>query len=222
MQVHDGRGRAQLAAVGAFVAQAGGKTVGVQPGDDGGCLGVVKAGHTRKLEVSESELTVVEQDTRVALLGLTLHPEKTRLLPFGRPPARQEGGKGPGTFDFLGFTLYWGRARTGRWKMWCKTRSARLRRAVTSIADWCQSNRQQPVKAQQQALARRIHGHYNYFGVSGNFKSLQLVYEEARRAWYKWLRCRSQRSRMNWEKFAEILGRFPLPRPRITVRILGR
>ena len=142
-------------------------------------------------------------------------------MPFGRPSARQERGKGPGTFDFLGFTLYWGRAKTGRWGMWCKTRSVRLRRAVTSIADWCQSHRHQPVKVQQQALARRIQGHYNYFGVSGNFKSLQLLYEEVRRAWYKWLRRRSQRSRMNWEKFAAIIKRFPLPRPRVTVRIWG-
>ena len=53
---------------------------------------------------------------------------KTRLLPFRRPPASQRGGKGPATFDFLGFTLYWGRARSGRWCMWCKTRRSRLAR----------------------------------------------------------------------------------------------
>jgi RNA-directed DNA polymerase len=58
---------------------------------------------------------------RMASFGLTLHPDKTRLLPFRRPPAGQRSGKGPATFDFLGFTLYWGRARSGRWCMWCKT-----------------------------------------------------------------------------------------------------
>ena len=64
---------------------------------------------------------------RMGRFGLTLHPDKTRLLPFRRPPAGQTGGKGPATFDFLGFTLHWRRARSGRWGMMCKTRSARLR-----------------------------------------------------------------------------------------------
>jgi len=71
---------------------------------------------------------------RMASFGLTLHPDKTRLLPFRRPPASQQGGKGPATFDFLGFTLHWGRARSGRWCMWCKTRSSRLQRAIKVAA----------------------------------------------------------------------------------------
>ena len=158
---------------------------------------------------------------RMGRFGLTLHPDKTRLLPFRRPPARQDGGKGPATFDFLGFTLYWARSRAGRWGMWCKTRSARLRRAVTSIADWCRSNRHKAVKVQHQALCRRIQGHDNYFGVSGNSRSLLLLHEEAKRAWFKWLRRRSQRTRLTWERFGEMLKQFPLPRPRIRVRIWG-
>jgi group II intron reverse transcriptase/maturase len=158
---------------------------------------------------------------RMGRFGLALHPDKTRLLPFRRPPAQQDGGKGPATFDFLGFTLYWARAKTGRWGMWCKTRKARLRRAVTSIADWCRSNRHQPIEAQHAALCRRLQGHYNYFGVSGNFRCLLVVQEEVKRAWYKWLRRRSQRTRLNWEKFCELLKRFALPRPRIRVRIWG-
>ena len=158
---------------------------------------------------------------RMGRFGLALHPDKTRLLPFRRPPAQQDGGKGPATFDFLGFTLYWARAKTGRWAMWCKTRKARLRRAVTSIADWCRSNRHQPIEAQHAALCRRLQGHYNYFGVSGNFRCLLVVQEEVKRAWYKWLRRRSQRTRLNWEKFCELLKRFALPRPRIRVRIWG-
>jgi len=158
---------------------------------------------------------------RMGRFGLTLHPDKTRLLPFRRPPARQDGGKGSATFDFLGFTLYWARAKTGRWGMWCKTRSARLRRAVTSIADWCRRNRHEPVKVQHKALCRRVQGHYNYFGVSGNFRSLLLLEQEVQRAWYKWLRRRSQRTRLNWKRFTALLERFPLPRPCIRVRIWG-
>jgi len=158
---------------------------------------------------------------RMGRFGLTLHPDKTRLLPFRRPPAGQTGGKGPATFDFLGFTLYWRRARSGRWGMMCKTRHARLRRSVQAIADWCRRHRHLPVKAQHAALTRRIRGHFNYFGISGNFRSLLLLVEQAKRAWYKWLRRRSQHAHLNWERYGALLKRFPLPRPRIAVRIWG-
>ena len=158
---------------------------------------------------------------RMGRFGLTLHPDKTRLLPFRRPLAEQKAGKGSATFDFLGFTLYWRRARSGRWGMSCKTRQARLRRAVQAVAEWCRRYRHLPVKVQHVALTRRIRGHLNYFGVSGNFRSLLLFVEEAKKAWYKWLRRRSQQAHLTWERFGELLKRFPLPRPRITVRIWG-
>jgi group II intron reverse transcriptase/maturase len=174
---------------------------------------------------------------RLGRFGLALHPEKTRLLPFRRPPAGQQRGKGPATFarslrlrcacqaelgrDFLGFTLYWARSRKGRWGMLCKTRSANLRRIIGSVYDWCRRHRHRSVKDQHAALTRRIQGHFNYFGVSGNFRSLLLVFEQARRSWYKWLCRRSQRKRLTWERFADLLRDFPLPVPRITVRIWG-
>ncbi len=126
---------------------------------------------------------------RMEHFGLTLHPDKTRLLPFRRPPRRQEGGKGRATFDFLGFTFYWTRTRKGRWAMTWKTRSASLRRFVGSVYDWCRRHRHLPVAVQHKALKRRIQGHFNYFGVSGNFICLLQVIDQARRGWYKWL-CR--------------------------------
>jgi group II intron reverse transcriptase/maturase len=158
---------------------------------------------------------------RLGRFGLTLHPDKTRLLPFRRPPAGQKGGKGPATFDFLGFTLYWARTRKGRWGMFCKTRSASLRRVIVSVYEWCRRHRHLPVKAQHAALMRRIQGHFNYFGVSGNFRSLLGVIEQVKRIWYKWLRRRSHRTRLTWERFADLLRDFPLPVPRITVKIWG-
>jgi hypothetical protein len=158
---------------------------------------------------------------RLGRFGLALHPDKTRLLPFRRPPAGQKGRKGPATFDFLGFTLYWARTRKGRWGMFCKTRSASLRRIIQSVYDWCRRHRHLPVKVQHAALTRRIQGHFNYFGVGGNFRSLLLVIEQVKRSWYKWLCRRSQRKRLTWERFADLLRDFPLPRPRITVRIWG-
>jgi group II intron reverse transcriptase/maturase len=158
---------------------------------------------------------------RLGRFGLALHPDKTRLLPFQRPPAGQTSGKGPATFDFLGFTLYWARSRKGRWGMLCKTRSASLRRIIQSVYDWCRRHRHHSIQEQHAALTRRIRGHFNYFGVSGNFRSLLLVIEQAKRIWYKWLCRRSQRKRLTWERFADLLRDFPLPRPRIAVRIWG-
>ena len=169
----------------------------------------------------DARRVMAELGKRLERFELVLHPDKTRLLPFRRPPAGQKGGKGPATFDFVGFTLYWARTRKGRWGMFCKTRSASLRRVIQSVYDWCRRHRHLSIKAQHAALTRRIQGHFNYFGVSGNSRSLQLVVVQAKRIWYKWLCRRSQRKRLTWERFADLLRDFPLPRPRITVRIWG-
>lgn len=169
----------------------------------------------------DAERVMAVLGKRFGRFGLTLHPDKTRLLPFRRPPARQRDGKGPATFDFLGFTLHWGRARSGRWVLRCKTRHASLRRAIRSVAEWCRRNRHLPVAKQHAALTRRLRGHFNYFGVSGNFRSLMPLVESTKRSWFKWLRRRSQRTRLNWPRFASMLERYPLPRPRISVNIWG-
>jgi hypothetical protein len=161
------------------------------------------------------------RDKQRGRFGLTLHPDKTRLWPFGRPPQGQQSGKGPATFDFGGFTCSWARSRKGRWGMCCKTRRASLRRAKQALYDWCRRHRHQPVKAQHAALSQRVRGPFNYFGVSGNFRSLLRLVEATKRAWYKWLCRRSQRTRLTWERFGDVLQQFPLPRPRITVRIWG-
>ena len=158
---------------------------------------------------------------RMERFGLRLHPEKTRLIAFGRPDAGQRGGKGPGTFDFLGFTMYWRRTRRGRWQMWCKTRSKGLRRFNRAVAEWCRCHRHLPVQDQHAALTRRLAGHFNYFGVNGNHRSLARVGHATQRVWRKWLRRRSQRTRLTWERFNRLLERFPLPRPRVVVRIWG-
>jgi RNA-directed DNA polymerase len=153
---------------------------------------------------------------RFAAWGLELHPEKTRLLDFRRPFRHQQGGKGPGTFDFLGFTHYWRRSRHGNWHMAVKTRRARLKRAIVSIYDWCRRHRHESIPAQHAALKRKLLGHYNYFGVRGNARNIGVVVHSAERAWYKWLRRRSQRSRLNWTRFTDLLRDFPLQLPRVT------
>jgi len=149
--------------------------------------------------------------------GLELHPDKTRLLPFERP--RTPEGKGPGTFDFLGFTFYWGRARSGYRVPRVKTRKASLRRSVKTVADWCRRYRHLSVKEQYAALKRRVEGHLNYFGVNGNTRSLRQFLRGVERVWHRWLNRRSQRSRLNWDRMNDLLAANPLPKPSIRVQI---
>jgi RNA-directed DNA polymerase len=152
--------------------------------------------------------------------GLKLHPEKTRVVRYERPKqAEKKTGKGPATFDFLGFTHYWVRSRRGRWVTRLKTRKARLRRFINAVADWCKSHRHQEVKEQHAALRQRLAGHQNYFGVNGNVECLRQVHQACRVIWRKWLNRRSQRARMPWKRFAELLRVFPLPAPRVRVQI---
>jgi RNA-directed DNA polymerase len=158
---------------------------------------------------------------RLAEYGLTLNPDKTRLLDFRRPSRGQAGGKGPGTFDFLGFTLYWRKTRKGGWVLGMKTRKGRLRRAIKALGDFCRSHRHETREEQHQSLSRRLQGHYNYFGVNGNFRSLAYLRQQAERVWHKWLDRRSQRRRLTWQRFKGYLKAFPLPAPRIRVQIWG-
>ena len=158
---------------------------------------------------------------RFGKYGLALHPEKTRLVEFRRPdrrPPTDQGGAGggrPGTFDLLGFTHYWGLSRKGRWVVKRKTAHDRFSRALKRVADWCRQNRHQPVREQRQALARKLLGHFGYYGITGNYEALHRFREGVRCAWQKWLHRRSNRARMSWDKMGKLLQRYPLPQPRI-------
>ena len=155
---------------------------------------------------------------RFAKFGLTLHPKKTRSFTF--QPPRDGGGKGSSSFDFLGFTVHWQQARTpGMWRVAFRTRSARLRRAIQAAADWCRRHRHKPVEEQRLALTRKLNGHYNYFGVNGNVGSLARLLHAVTNVWRTWLNRRSQRARMHWKRFNELLRAHPLPQPRVRVRI---
>lgn len=154
---------------------------------------------------------------RFGRFGLRLHPDKTQLLAFGRPTG--PNGKGPGSFDFLGFTHYWGRSRKGYWAPYVKTRKAVLRRSLTATEEWCRRHRHLPVKEQAAALGKSLRGHFNYFAVNGNTHSLRKLVIGVERIWRKWLNRRSQRGRMPWTRFKELLRKHPLPRPRIRVQL---
>lgn len=171
----------------------------------------------------DAERTKVALEKRMARYKLRLHPGKTRLVEFRHPPARHQGGKEPGALDFLGFTIYWRRNHRGSgWHLSWKTRAARLQRAITVVTDYCRRHRHESVATQHAALTRRIQGHFNYFGVNDNTRCLSTLQHQAKRAWHKWLNRRSQRSRLTWERFNDLLRDFPLPVPRVYVNLWSR
>jgi group II intron reverse transcriptase/maturase len=146
--------------------------------------------------------------------GLSIHPDKSRLVPFSRPFGRQ--GKGPGTFAFLGFDHYWGKTLKGGWAIKRKTHGKRLRRFLSGIHEWCRKNRHLNIVEQYQTLKSKLRGHYQYYGVRGNFKMLEVAFEHTERVWKRWLSRRSSKHQLNWEQWMvrwQVIC--PLPKPRI-------
>ena len=165
-------------------------------------------------EDAERVLRVLSQ--RFAKFGLTLHPEKTRLLAFGRSVLpTQPGAPGAATFDFLGFTHVCTRTRRGQFTIHVRTMRKRLRRSVTAVAQWCQQHRHDPVGNQAEALNAKLRGHYQYYGRSSNFRSLRRFYRLVLRLWHKWLNRRTRGKRLNWAAFQQLLNRHPLLLPSI-------
>jgi group II intron reverse transcriptase/maturase len=150
---------------------------------------------------------------RFGKYGLKIHGEKTRLLDFRRPTGA--GGQ-PETFVFLGFTHYWGKSRKGYWVVKRKTAKQKLKAAIRRVYEWCKEHRHDPVKEQWRILGVKLKGHYQFYGITCNSRSLSSFYEAAKRSWHKWLNRRSRDKDMPWERYERLLQRYPLPRPRIT------
>ena len=153
---------------------------------------------------------------RLKSFGLSLHPEKTKLIPFGKPSSSVKVDKRNGTFDFLGFTFHWSKVRKrGFWVIKKKTIGKRLRRYMKGIWEWCRKNRHEPLKDQHDILVVKLRGYYNYYGVRGNYKALEVAYEHAVKAWRFWLSRRSHKGGISWPKFEIIQAAHPFPKPRI-------
>ncbi len=150
---------------------------------------------------------------RFARYNLTLHPEKTRLVRFKKP--RDDDARKPDTFDFLGFTHYWGKSRKGFHVIKHKTAKDRHARAIRNFNMWLMKNRHMDLKEQQLKLRQKLLGHYAYYGITFNYDELYKTWEAVKTLWKKWLGRRSQKSYLSWEKFGYILEQYPLPKPRV-------
>lgn len=158
---------------------------------------------------------------RFGKYGLTVHPEKTRLVDFRRPGR----GNGPGSgrsFVMLGLTHFWGRSRKGQWVVQRKTAPERLSRALRQIGRWCRLHRHERLADQQRALNQKLRGHYSYYGVTGNARALARFHHEVERHWRKWLHRRSHATKMTWEHFKRLLRYYPLAPPRVVHSIYRR
>ena len=156
---------------------------------------------------------------RFAKYGLTLHPDKTRLMEFGREAlakSEEPGGKKAATFDFLGFTHVCARSRRGNFTIHVRTMRKRLKRSLKRVSVWCQQHRHDPVEDQAEALNRKLRGHYQYYGRPTNSRSLTEYYREVRKTWKKWLNRRTRGKTLTWKGYEQLLFRHPLLPPRIT------
>lgn len=155
---------------------------------------------------------------RLAKFGLTLHPDKTRMIQFRQPEEDKPKADGNGTFEFLGFTHHWTRSLRGYWVIKRRTAKKALHRGLQALEDWCRQNRHLPVTEQHQQLNKKLRGYYAYFGIRGNYRALYRLFRHTERAWVKWLNRRGGKKHFGWKAFAAMQKVFPLPQPRIIHR----
>jgi RNA-directed DNA polymerase len=161
---------------------------------------------------------------RMSKYGLTVHPEKTRLVRFTPSDDADSGSTAgpqahPTSFDFLGFTHYWGRTfHQGFWTVKRHTAKTRFRRALQALWEWCRTHRHLPIQEQHQKLCQKTRGHYSYYGLPGNSKRLSAFLRGVHRAWKRWL---SQRDRtgMTWADYQRLTRCYRLPPARLVRRL---
>ena len=148
--------------------------------------------------------------TRLAQFGLEVAESKTKTLRFGH-----NGGPHNGRFDFLGFEFYWEPDRGGKPRVKRRTATKKHQGAMQRMRDWIKQHRHLKPRLMLKKLKAKLQGTWNYYGLIGNFRRMQLLYEETRRAVYKWLNRRSQRKSLTWPEVDQLLVRFHMPLPRI-------
>ncbi len=150
---------------------------------------------------------------RLCKFGLQLAPDKTRILRFNR--FRNINGK---RFEFLGFEYYWGTSRKGNAQLYARTSRKKLRSSLKEFSQWCRRNKSLGNRKIFAGVNAKLRGHYNYYGVRGNYKSLESYYHRGMVILRKWLNRRSQRRGSSMEKLRKQLEIYRIERPRIVVK----
>jgi len=159
---------------------------------------------------------------RLGKFGLEVEPTKTRVMEFGRFAVEHAAKRGtkPETFDFLGLTHYCGTSRNGkRFRMKRVTARKKFAAKLKAFKEWLKKARTMKTKDLWEIAKAKMRGHYNYYGVTDNLRRIERFGHEAKMLLFKWLNRRGKRHCLNWERFDVMLKRFPLPIPRIKVRM---
>jgi group II intron reverse transcriptase/maturase len=159
---------------------------------------------------------------RFAQFGLQLHPDKTRVISFGRfePENARKQNRKANTFEFLGLVHYCAKSRAGKYMLGHRTSVKRFRKKLKAMNLWLKAQRNMLKLGEiWKAVAAKLRGHYQYYGISGNYRGIYRYSQRVIRMLFKWLNRRSQRKSFNWEQFAQYLKKYPLPKPHITFRL---
>lgn len=171
----------------------------------------------------EAERILKDTQQRFTQFGLTLSRDKTRIREFGRFAKENINKRGrgkPPTFDFLGFTHYCSQTRDGRFAIQVKTSRKKFTAAMKTQNMWLKTVRNRTSLPNiWRTLALKLQGHYQYYGMSGNFHGIKRYYEYTLKLTYKWMNRRSQKKTWNWEAFGKYLIQYPLPKPKLTYAI---
>jgi len=187
--------------------RAGGQMMATRYADDV-VLGFQYEGEARK--------TLADLKERFGRFGLALHEDKTRLIRFGRfavSDSWKDGLRRPQTFNFLGFTHYCATLRNGTFTVKRQTITKRLIGKLKMLRMEMKRRIHIPVREQQVWLSQVLRGHYGYFGVVSNHRSLETFHKGVKMIWYRALRRRRQKAKMTWARFLGVLTMFPLPKP---------
>jgi len=167
---------------------------------------------------NEAEKILLALRERLKKFNLELAEEKTRLVEFGRSAKQNAKAKGqrPATFNFLGFTHFIDKTRMGKFKFGHKTDRKKLKAKLIAMNEWLKSIRNMVVlKEIWKILNAKLRGHYQYYGISGNYENINQFYFLTLKMVYKWINRRSQKKSFNWDTFWEYIRKYPLPLPKI-------
>ena len=155
---------------------------------------------------------------RLVRFNLYLNEEKTKMVPFSK--SKTAKGERQGSFDFLGFTFYWGKSLHGHIVPKLKTVRKRLRGKLVKVKEWVKSYRNKmKLVPLWQRFCQKLRGHCQYYGVSHNFEEVSLFFNEAIRVFFKWINRRSQKRSFNWDKMEAFMKKYPPPRPQIVHKL---